>query len=450
MRDHHALVRLREAAREAGLAERLWLVGGCVRDDLLGRPLKGDFDLVIEGDGPATALALAGASSIPPVLYTRFGTAMLRIEGANVELVGARRESYDPDSRKPDVEPATLEDDVRRRDFTVNALLRNLETWELRDPLGHGLADLEARVLRTPLDPEATFFDDPLRMLRAVRFRWQLGFDFAPGLEPAIIDQSARLDVISGERIRDEFVKMLLLPDADRALDDLLRLGLLAQFAPELAAMRGVEQGRYHDADVWDHTLRVVRNAGAGDLILTLACLLHDVGKPVTRMVDAEGQTRFFGHETRGAEIATGLLRRLRFANDTIEPLRLLVRNHMRLGSAPIFTAAAARRLVRDLGSELDRLLALVEADKSALRPGLVTLDLAGIRAQIEAVRSATPADVLVSPLTGDEIIAELGVTAGPEVGLAKRWLVDQVLEGVLAPGDRQTARRLLREKYRP
>lgn len=446
MVSHRALDRIAEATRGTAWEGGLWLVGGCVRDSLLGLPASQDFDLVLESSSADLAAFLydAGLSSTPPVTYARFGTAMLTVEGTKIELVTARRESYTEESRKPDVEPATLLEDAQRRDFTVNALLQNLHTGQVSDPLGTGLEDLQSTVLRTPLDPAATFFDDPLRMLRAVRFRHRLDFAFAPGLAEAIQESAPRLAVISAERIQEELVKMLVHPSAPGALREVQALGLAAQFAPEWDTMVGVEQGRFHHLDVWEHTLLVLQNAGHEDLILSLSAIFHDVGKPPTRMVDEAGNTRFFGHETLGAEMTTDFLRRLRFSEDLIARVAHLVKNHMRLGSSPTFTPSAARRVIRDMGEDLERLLQLVEADTASLRPGVKALDLAAIRAQIAQVAAQTPREQLESPLTGKEIIEILEISPGPKIGEVKAWLTEQVLEGTLAPGDKEHARRLL------
>jgi poly(A) polymerase len=440
---------LRAATQGTEYENQLWLVGGAVRDKLLGRKSPTDYDIVLERDAIDLAHFLWNqeVSDIFPVIYARFGTAMIRIHEVPIELITARRESYEEESRKPDVEPATLEEDARRRDFTVNALLENLHTGETRDPLGNGLQDLEARILRTPLDPAATFFDDPLRMLRAVRFKQQLGFEFAPGLEDAIQEEADRLAIISEERIRDEWSKMLTLPKAGEAMADLMRLGLLEQFAPEFQDMVGVEQGNYHHLDVWEHSLLVLDNAGPGNLVLALGALLHDVGKPGTRFVDIENNTRFFGHEGFGAQIALRMLHRLKFSSEQIENVVLLVRNHMRLSSMPEFTASAARRLIRDLDGEVEDLFSLVDADTRALRPGLQTLDLDPIRKRVEEVRAATPRETLESPLSGEEIMEFMGLAPGPEVGKLKASLVEKVLEGDLQPGDKDAAFRELEKR---
>ncbi|WP_158409161.1 CCA tRNA nucleotidyltransferase [Fimbriimonas ginsengisoli] len=423
-------------------------MGGAVRDELLGIIHGADFDLVTRSDSAELARLLfdRGVSEIAPVTYERFGTAMVRVQGVDIEIVTARRESYDENSRKPHVEPATYEEDASRRDFTVNTLMRSIDDWELRDPLGIGIADLQAKVLRTPLAPEATFHDDPLRMLRAVRFRWKLGFQPAPGLYEAIRQTRDRLRIISAERIRDELIKMLALPTGPDCLDDLRELGLLEIFAPELLPMVGCEQGSFHHLDVWNHSLLVLRNAGTGDLVLSLAALLHDVGKPPTRFIDEEGNTRFFGHEAVGAKMTEELLRRLKFPQREVDAISLLVKNHMRLGSSPEFTPAAARRLIRDLDGDLERLLQLVEADANGLKAGVRVMDLGPIRKRIAEVQQATPRSTLDSPLSGQEIMEITGLTPGPEVGRLKQALTEMVIEGDLAPGDKASATAWLRD----
>lgn len=460
---HPALAAIRDATKNTPFEGQLWLVGGAVRDELLQRPEPNDYDLVTElSTGELSKLLFEkGVSTIPPVTYARFGTALVRVEGVDVELATARKESYAPESRKPEVEPATLLEDAKRRDFTVNTLLRNLHSGELCDPLGTGLSDLKEKILRTPgtseggtpTDPsgrgrprsssaEATFRDDPLRMLRAVRFVRTLGFKPANGLYEAINAERERLKIISGERIRDEFVKMLRLKDADRALEDLRTTELLDVFAPELAAMKGVTQGSYHHLDVWDHTLLVLKNAGTEDLTVSLVALLHDIGKPKTRSIDDNGDIRFFQHERVGEEMTREILGRLRFSNDEIEKVAKLVRNHMRLMTTPELSPSATRRLIRDLGPELERLLLVVEADVSGLKPGVKAMDIPAIRARIEEVRKATPVETLESPLSGSEIMALTGLTAGKRIGEIKKALLEAVLEGRIAPDDKAGAAR--------
>lgn len=466
---HPALEAIGTAIRGTRFQGDLFLVGGAVRDELLGLPQKNDFDLVTRQSAPELAELLweKRVSDIAPVTYPRFGTAMVRVHGIAIELVTARRESYSEESRKPVVEPATYLEDAQRRDFTANTLMRDLESGELVDPLGVGKRDLEAKILRTPLDPVATFHDDPLRMLRAVRFRWQLGFEPAPGLYEAIRETRERLFIVSYERIRDELLKILARPTAPQALQEILDLGLTDIIAPEFEAMAGVEQGHFHHLDVWKHTLLVMenlwaigsRNSALGapnaqsltpSLTLILAALFHDIGKPQTRMIDAEGRTRFFGHDDLGAEMTRRILRRWKLAERDIEPVALLVRHHMRLGNGTQFTKAAARRLIRDLGDHVDDLLWLVEADASSLAPGVRKLDLDPIRARLAEVQNETPREVLQSPLSGEEIMAILGLEPGPGVGKWKNLLIEKVLEGELAPGDKERARLLLNNAEAP
>jgi poly(A) polymerase len=427
---------------------RVHLVGGAVRDELLGRAREKDFDIVVEGDALAAAQALwrEGAAEGPPVVYSRFGTAMVRIGGVDLELASARRESYDPSSRKPKVETgATLAEDALRRDFTVNALLKSLSTGEVIDPTGMGLADLRSGILRTPREPDQTFSDDPLRMLRAIRFSVRLGFRLAEGLDEAIRRNALRLEIVSAERIRGELVQMSAGSDFARALQMMLDLGLLAAFAPELAALKGVEQGDWHDRDVWDHTLGVV-GALSADAQETLkwAALLHDVGKPAT-WARVDGKIRFFRHESVGAEMAAAMLRRLAWSHAEADRIGRLVGGHMRLSGALPLSPSAARRLLRDFGDDSGLLLDLIEADASALAPGVRKLDLAPVRAALDAARREAEAAPLGSPLTGAEIMAAFGWDPGPEVGRIKALLEEEVMEGRIAPGDREAAEEWLR-----
>lgn len=442
---HPALQRIREATAGTRFEGQIYLVGGAVRDSILGIAHEADFDLVTRLSSGELASSLQPLSSIPIVTFERFGTAMLRIEGADIEIVTARRESYDESSRKPIVEEATLEEDAARRDFTVNALMRSLHTGELLDPTGLGLADIGTKTLRTPLDPVSTFHDDPLRMLRAVRFRWKLGFLPAPGLYEAIRAEAPRLAIISMERVRDELVKILSHPTAPDALAELMDLGLIHQFAPEFEPMVGCEQGTYHHLDVWRHTLLVLRNTGSRDLILSLAALFHDIGKPPTWQLDDKGKIRFFGHETVGAELTRTILRRLRFPQKDVDAVALLVRNHMRLGSSPELSAPAARRLLRDLGGQTDRLLELVEADAAGLKEGVRVLDLAQIRERLAEVVRDVPVEQMQSPISGDQIMEVTGLPPGPEIGRIKNLLTEKVLEGELGANDVEAAIELAR-----
>lgn len=443
---HTALELIQKATLQTPFEGRLFLVGGAVRDQLLGLPTQNDFDIVTELDSDELTrfLYTTGIGCSAPATFERFGTSMILLEGAQVEFVTARKESYDPTSRKPAVKRGTLLEDAQRRDFTCNALMQNLHTGETLDLLGIGRTDLEKRVLRTPLDPGQTFCDDPLRILRAVRLRWKLGFGYAPGLQEAMRAGSDRLRILSGERVRDELAKMLTHSTAADAMAEFVSLGLHSFWIPELGAMIGVEQGHFHHLDVWEHTLLAIRNANSTDLLLNLAVLLHDVGKPVTRTIDPEGRTRFFGHEKVGADMSREILRRLRFSGEEISTVALLVSNHMRLVNPEKISKPAGRRIIRDLGDELDRFLRLVEADAGALRPGVKQIDVPGIRAHLTAIQRETPKNTLVSPLSGDEIMKALNLEEGRTIGKFKAWLEEQVLNGQLAAGDKDHAREML------
>ncbi len=443
---------LRDATRDTPYHGRLFLVGGFVRDKVMGlSSAKDDIDLVLEGDALELARSLhaRGVSDHAPVVYPRFGTAMLTVQGRAVELVTARIESYAPESRKPDtVRPGTLADDARRRDFTINTLLENLHTGEISDPLGLAYADLEARVIRTPTDPALTFADDPLRMLRAVRFAARFGFQIAPETWDAMLANAPRLSIISAERDQEEFRKTLLTTRAPQALTLLKDSGLLAQFAPELLEMVGVTQNAFHVYDVWTHTLVALGRLPAdASLTLRLATLFHDTGKPRTRTVDAEGHIHFYGHQDMSARIARALMQRLKFSNEAVDAVTTLVAEHMRIGEYHAdWTDSAVRRLIRDLGPCLPDLFALHAADVAGLSPDHQDISRAHeLRARVEAIQSHQDIAALTSPLTGQEIMALLDLKPGKRVGQIKDFLTNEVVEGRLAPDDKEGAVRIAR-----
>jgi poly(A) polymerase len=445
-----AIARLREVLRGTDYEGKVYLVGGYVRDKLLNRPLPNDLDIVLEGDALALARWLYehGVAEHAPVVYARFGTAMVKVAGVPIELVTARAESYRAESRKPiQVKPATLYEDALRRDFTINTLLENLHTGEIRDPLGMALPDLQARLIRTPREAKATFHEDPLRMLRAIRFAVQLGFTIEPATSHALCAEAHRLQIISKERIRDEFTRILEQPSAARGLQMLLESGLLQQFAQPLLPMVGCTQNRYHQYDVWTHSLKAVESLPEcpSDALpvweLRLATLLHDVGKPATRTVDAQGEVHFYGHAQVGAEIAEKWLREMKYPTATIVRVSKLVRLHMRPGEYnPNWSDAAVRRLMRDAGALLEPLLCMVEADIRAQRAEMPHADLNALRARIERIRTQEDTRRWQSPLSGEELMQKLGLKPGPLIGKLKHALTEQVLEGKLAPDDKQHA----------
>lgn len=432
-----AFAAVRGQAENRGV--RALVVGGYVRDRLLGEDREKqirEVDILVEGQG-ATQLASAVATALklhPPVIFERFGTAHLDVDDHHaLEFVSSRIERYDPTSRKPEVSPGTLKDDVMRRDFTVNTLLMD---WDgtVHDLTGRGLSDLKARRIVTPLEPRTTFDEDPLRMLRAIRFATTLEFTLDPAVEAAIRDQSGRLQppTVSMERIRDEFSKLLLAEQVDRGLELLDATRLLPRILPQLEAGKGMQQGGWHSHDVFGHGL-LAAALTPPDLVTRLAALLHDVGKPAVHEL-RDGKPTFIGHQEVGATMAGTALRQLRYPGEVIDGVTKLIRLHMR----PIqydpqgWEDKAVRRLVRDADGQLDRLLALARADMRASHyPDVKKID--DLEARIRRLDADSIAAIR-SPLTGEELMARTGRPAGPWIKRVKSALEDAIVDGTLAP----------------
>lgn len=428
------LDKLREATENSRYHGRLFLVGGIVRDEFFGVPSDEDIDIVIEGDAAELANFLyeGGITTHKPVTYARFGTAMVTIDDRSVELVGARKESYDSASRKPFTVPGTLEDDIYRRDFTINTLLENLHTGEILDLTGRGKQDIKDCIIRTPVDPATTFMDDPLRMLRAIRFSCRLGFNIEPNTYTAIYSCSQRLSIVSHERIHDEFVKILLSPSPSTGLEMLRETGLLAEFAPELVSMYSVTENGLDN--VWKHSLRTLESIPAkAGIILRLAALLHEIGK--IELGKNVGRER--------AKIAHQLLRRLKFSNSEMAQVEFLISMLPRIEEYhQQWTDADVRSIIRDAGDRLIDLITLAEAD------GTLS-DLEGFVRHIERVKSSLAGRRLASPLNGREIIDLLGIDSGPKIGEVKAYLEQQIIEGNLQPDDKTEAAKSILNKYR-
>ena len=451
-----ALHRLREATRGTEYEGCLYLVGGALRDRALGLPHGADLDLVLVGSAVKLAEFLyhRGLSTHYPVLYPRFGTAMIHIAcaggtGVDVELVTARSESYSPDSRKPDVTPGTLREDIYRRDFTINTLAESLHTGELIDITGRAMDDIRAGVIRTPLEPRVTFYDDPLRMLRAVRFAARFRFEIEAETWSSIIQEVRRLSPpqIAFERIRDEFVKIAMLPGVQfrRGMELLQQSGLLQMFLPEMLPMVGCTQGSWHRYDVWEHTLLALEALPADAALETrLGLLWHDIGKPPTRTEDAQG-VHFYGHPTSGAELARQIMNRLKFSNEEIRDTVALVKQHMRPGEyRPEWEAPAVRRLIRDTAGILDQLLTVAECDLSATQmPEERKPRLDALRERTSELMSAVTID---SPLDGKEIMQLTNTGPGVHLRDAKELLTNAVIDGKLEQTDKASAERLLME----
>ena len=418
-----------------------YLVGGFVRDRLLGREGK-DIDLVVVGaDGVALLDSVARSLGwARPAVFERFATAQVRGGDFVVEVVQARAERYDPESRKPDVRPGSLEDDIRRRDFTVNALAQTLD-GRILDLTGRGLEDLAARVLRTPLEPAETFSEDPLRMFRAARFVSQLGFGLADGLLEAMREMAPRAAILSAERVREELSRLLTHTHPREGLEVLRQSGLLGVVIPELLPMVGVEQGGWHRYDVWEHSLRAVELAPR-DLITRLACLFHDAGKPATHAITPDGRHTFYEHPRVGANLATTVMTRLRYSNDEISQVSTLVLQHMRpIQYRPDEVGdGAVRRFIRDIGELRDQSLDVARADTLASAfPTVEAIDEMGRRmARLDAEGQVSR---LRPPLDGEELMELAKRGPGPWVGAAQRALLEAVLDGELAAGDGAAAR---------
>ena len=438
---------LRDAATELGV--EAYLVGGFVRDRLLGRTTSKDIDALVVGEGAVELLAHVGHRFgwNRPQRFDRFGTVQVRGDDFVVEAVRARRERYNPDSRKPDVEPGTLEEDIWRRDFTVNALAQDLQ-GRLLDLTGRGLDDLVAGVLRTPLDPADTFDEDPLRMFRGARFVAQLGFTLAAGLVEAMRAQAhlARPPKISVERIHDELVRLLTSEHPRAGVEVLREGGLLAQVLPEVEAMIGVEQSGWHCYDVYDHTLHALDRTPTDDLVTRLAVLLHDVGKPPTHAVADDGRHTFHDHPQVGADMATDILTRLRFSGDEIRDVATLVRLHLRPIQYQHDTHgdAAVRRLIRAAGALRARMLDLARADTLA-SAYLGTAEIDELEERMEQLDRGGAVSRPTPPLDGETIMRVAGRGPGPWVGRVLRALEDAMLEGEFPPGDAGAAEAWLR-----
>jgi poly(A) polymerase len=424
-----------------------YVVGGYVRDRLLGRETK-DIDVVCVGDGIQLAEQVASKLSPHPkvVVFRRFGTAMLRFEGIELEFVGARRESYVPESRKPEVELGTLEDDQNRRDFTINALAVSLNEGSfgsIIDPF-NGLAHLEKKIIKTPLDPGQTFSDDPLRMLRAIRFSNQLGFAIEPNTLNGIKLYKNRLHIISKERITGEVEKILQTPKPSIGFNLLFDTGLLQLFLPEVAALQGVEdrQGRAHK-DNFYHTLEVLDNLckRSDNIWLRWAALLHDIAKPATKRFDKEQGWTFHGHEWRGANMVPGIFRGMKLPLDSkMEYVKKMVLLHLRPISLTKeqVTDSAVRRLLFDAGADIDDLMKLCESDITTKNPRKMARYLEGYEYLKERMSGVSEADRLrlwQPPITGEVIMAAFGIPPSKQVGIIKTAVREAILDGLI-PND--------------
>lgn len=438
---------------------RIALVGGPVRDALLGRLATApDLDFTTDARPEQIAAVLSGWAEHVWDQGIRFGTVGARIEGRDCEITTYRSEHYDPQSRKPEVNFGdTLLGDLGRRDFTINAMALELPSLGLVDAF-HGVADVQARIIRTPGSPETSFGDDPLRMMRAARFAAQLGFEVDSAVVDAMRRMRERLGIVSAERIRDELVKILLAPDPRRGLTLLVDSGVADEFLPELPLLRLEADEHHHHKDVYEHTLTVLEQAIAledahapasgPDVVVRLAALLHDIGKPRTRRFEGDGRVSFHHHEVVGARMTRKRMQALRFSNEQIDDVARLVELHLRFhgyGTGE-WTDAAVRRYVRDAGPLLTRLHKLTRADCTTRnRRRALALQRAydQLEARIEQLRAQEELDAVRPDLDGQAIMRILAIPPGPVVGEAYRFLLDLRMEqGPL--GERQATEALL------
>ena len=439
-----------------------YIIGGYVRDHIMGREHPDrDIDIVVIGDGPAMARAVAREISrdIRVTVFKTFGTAMFRYGNHDIEFVGARKESYSEDSRKPSVTPGTLEDDQNRRDFTINALAISLNKnnpGEVLDPFG-GIEDIRNGIIRTPLDPDTTFSDDPLRMMRAVRFATSLGFGIEEGTLASITRNAERISIVSGERITIELNKIMAAATPSTGFLLLEQTGLLPLILPEISKLRGVEDkdGKGHK-DNFHHTLKVLDNTAekSDDLWLRWAALLHDVAKPLTKKyVPGTGWT-FHGHEFLGAKMVPEIFKRLKLPlNDRMKYVRKLVGLHLR----PIalvqeeVTDSAVRRLLFEAGDDIDDLMLLCEADITSgnrMKVQKHRENFALVRRKLREIEEKDAVRTFQPPVHGDEIIEAFGIPPGPMIGVIKSAIKEAILDGVI-PNDHQAAREFMIQKGR-